>query len=114
MRYFVAVLGLLVIVAGLAGVKGKQIASLMAMGKEMQKAGPPPEAVNTAVSQEQAWEGTLSAVGSLAAVKGGDHKKQGPGVVSGIFFEVGGDSPPGAKLLELQYRVHAGPLAAAG
>ncbi|MBV9949957.1 MAG: hypothetical protein JOZ69_24150 [Myxococcales bacterium] len=53
MRYVIAVLGLLLVVAGLGGIKGKQIASLIAMGKEMQKAGPPPESVNTGVARRE-------------------------------------------------------------
>jgi membrane fusion protein (multidrug efflux system) len=113
MRYFVALLGVLVLIAGLAGVKGKQIASLMAMGKEMQKAGPPPEAVNTAVSQDQSWEGTLSAVGSIAAVKGVDISNDAPGVVSRIYFESGAIVRQGQVLVELDSRVERAQLASA-
>jgi membrane fusion protein (multidrug efflux system) len=113
MRYFVAVLGLLLLVAGLAGIKGKQIASLMAMGKEMQKAGPPPEAVNTATSQEQSWEGTLSAVGSIAAVKGVAISNDAAGVVSRIDFESGALVHQGQVLVELDARVERAQLASA-
>src|SRR6516164_9781232 len=105
MRYVVAVLGLLLLVAGLAGVKGKQISSLMAMGKDMQKAGPPPEAVNTAVAQEQTWEGTLAAVGSIAPVKGVDISNDAPGVVWRIDFESGAVVHEGQVLVELDSRV---------
>jgi membrane fusion protein (multidrug efflux system) len=113
MRYVVAVLGLLLLVAGLAGVKGKQIASLMAMGKEMQKAGPPPEAVNTAVVQQQTWEGTLSAVGSIAPVKGVDVSNDAPGVVWRINFESGAVVRQGQPLVELDSRVERAQLASA-
>ena len=48
MRYLVVILGLLALVGGLVAIKFKQISSLMNMGKQMAKAGPPPEAVGTA------------------------------------------------------------------
>jgi membrane fusion protein (multidrug efflux system) len=113
MRYFVAVLGLLLLIAGLAGIKAKQIGSLIAFGKEMQKAGPPPEAVNTAVSQEQTWEGTLRAVGSVAAVKGVEISNDAPGVVSRIAFESGAVVHQGQVLVQLDDRVERAQLASA-
>ncbi len=113
MRYVAAVLGLLLLIGGLAGVKGKQIASLMAMGKQMQKAGPPPEAVNTTVLQEQSWEGTLSAVGSVAAAKGVEISNDAPGVVWRIDFESGATVRQGQPLVELDSRVERAQLASA-
>ena len=47
MRYLVAILALLAVVGGLAAVKYKQIASLIAANHAMEKAGPPPEAVGS-------------------------------------------------------------------
>src|SRR5207302_7514337 len=87
MRYFFAILGVLALVAGLVGIKGKQISNLMAMGKQFEKSGPPPEAVSTALSREEAWEGTLSAVGSVAPVKGVSVSNESPGTVARIHFE---------------------------
>jgi membrane fusion protein (multidrug efflux system) len=113
MRYVAAVLGLLLLIGGLAGVKAKQIGSLMAMGKEMQKAGPPPEAVNTAVVQSQSWEGTLSAVGSVAAAKGVEISNDAPGVVWRINFESGATVRQGQPLVELDSRVERAQLASA-
>ncbi len=113
MRYFAAVLGLLIVIGGLAGVKYQQIASLMAMGKQMQKAGPPPESVNTAVLGEQAWEGTLSAVGSIAPVKGVEISNDAPGVVWRIDFESGALVHEGQVLVELDSRVERAQLASA-
>jgi membrane fusion protein (multidrug efflux system) len=113
MRYLAAALGLLLLIAGLAGVKYKQIASLMAMGKQMQKAGPPPESVNTAVLQEQSWEGTMSAVGSIAPVKGVDISNDAAGVVWRIDFESGAVVRQGQVLVELDSRVERSQLASA-
>ena len=52
MRIVVAV-GISVVVVGvLAATKAAQISSLMRFGKAAQAAGPPPEAVGTAVAKE--------------------------------------------------------------
>jgi membrane fusion protein (multidrug efflux system) len=113
MRYFVAALGLILLVAVLAGIKAKQIGSLMAMGKEMQKAGPPPEAVNTSIAQEQTWEGVLSAVGSVTAARGVDISNDASGVVARIDFESGALVRQGQRLVELDARVETAQLASA-
>ena len=80
---------LVAVVVVLAGIKGAQIGSLIAFGKKAQAAGPPPEAVGVARAEEQAWEGTLSAVGSVAAAKGVSVSNEGPGTVTRILFESG-------------------------
>jgi membrane fusion protein (multidrug efflux system) len=113
MRYAIAILGLLVLVATLAGVKGAQISSLMAFGKEAAKAGPPPEAVSTAQSQEQAWEGRLDAVGSVAADKGVTVSNEAAGVVTAIHFESGQVVEQGRLLVELDTSVERAQLASA-
>jgi membrane fusion protein (multidrug efflux system) len=113
MRYLWALLALVVVVGGLAGIKIKQISSLMAMGDKMKKAGPPPESVNTAVLEQQAWEGTLTAVGSIAAVKGVEISNDAPGVVWRIDFESGAVVHEGQVLVELDSRVERAQLASA-
>jgi membrane fusion protein (multidrug efflux system) len=113
MRYLVAVLGLLVVVGALVGIKGQQFSSLKAMGKQAEKAGPPPESVNTAVLEQQSWEGTLSAVGSIAAVKGVEISNDAPGVVARIDFESGAIVHEGQVLVELDSRVERAQLASA-
>jgi membrane fusion protein, multidrug efflux system len=113
MRYFIAVLGLLLLIAALGGIKGTQIASLMSAGKAMQKAGPPPETVNTALATLQTWEGTLHAVGSVAAVRGVEISNDAPGVVSRIDFESGALVHKGQLLVELDARVERAQLASA-
>lgn len=111
MRYFVPILGLVVLVAGLVAIKFTQISTLMNLGKEMAKAGPPPETVGTASAQTQAWEGTLSAVGSVAAVKGVVVSNDAPGVVSRIFFESGAVVREGHTLVQLNTSVERAQLA---
>jgi membrane fusion protein, multidrug efflux system len=112
-RYVVAIVGLIVVIAALAGIKAGQIASLINMGKEAQKAGPPPETVATSVSQKQTWEGTLSAVGSVTAAKGVAVSNDAPGIVSHILFESGAVVREGQTLLELDSNVERAQLASA-
>ena len=50
MRYVIAIGLVLALVVGLVTIKYKQIASLIHMGEEMEKAGPPPETVSSAVA----------------------------------------------------------------
>src|SRR4051812_47037884 len=68
-RYLWVALGILLLVGILAGVKAAQISSLMKMGKKMKETGPPPEAVSSALARAEAWEATLSAVGTIASLR---------------------------------------------
>jgi membrane fusion protein (multidrug efflux system) len=110
-RYLLPILALLLLVGGLVYVKYSQIAMLMNMGKEMQKAGPPPEVVSTAPSQQQQWEGTLTAVGSIAAAKGVVVANDAPGIVSRILFDSGATVHEGQVLVELDTAVERAQLA---
>ena len=111
MRYLIPILGLLAVVAGLVTVKYSQISMLMGMGKEMAKAGAPPETVSTAPSETQQWEGTLSAVGSITAAKGVVVANDSPGIVSRILFESGAVVREGQTLVELDTAVERAQLA---
>jgi membrane fusion protein (multidrug efflux system) len=112
-RYVLIVLGLLALIAVLAGVKFAQISTLIGMGKAMQKAGPPPEVVSTSVSQRKEWEADISAVGSIAAAKGVAVSNDAPGIVSRIFFESGASVKAGQVLVELDTSVERAQLASA-
>ena len=111
MRYLVAVLGLLAVIAGLAGVKYKQISSLITMGDEMKKSGPPPEPVGSSIAAEQEWEATIAAVGTVTAVKGVTVSNEVPGTVTAIRFESGQTVKKGQVLLELDTSVERAQLA---
>jgi membrane fusion protein (multidrug efflux system) len=112
MRYVIAVLGLLVLITGLAAVKYEQIASLISMGHAMQKAGPPPEAVGTTVAKADTWQETLDAVGSVVAARGVTVSNDAPGLVSAIHFESGKVVHEGDVLVELDSNVERSQLAA--
>jgi membrane fusion protein (multidrug efflux system) len=113
MRYLIPIAVLIAIVFGLGGVKFKQISTLLHAGEVMQKAGPPPEVVGTAVATEDSWEGTLSAVGSVAAVRGVAVSNESPGVVTAIRFESGDKVRAGQVLVELDTSVERAQLASA-
>jgi membrane fusion protein (multidrug efflux system) len=112
-RYVISIFGVLLVIAGLASVKFKQISSLISMGKEMEKSGPPPEQVGSTTAQEQAWEGSISTIGSIAAVKGVALSNDSPGVVSRISFESGAFVRQGQVLVELDTSVERAQLASA-
>jgi len=113
LRYVLTGVGLLVVVGVLVGVKGAQIGSLIAFGKQAEAAGPPPEAVGVARAEEQAWEGTISAIGSIAPSKGVSVSNEAPGTVTRIHFESGAVVKEGQVLLEMDTSVERAQLAAA-
>ncbi|HVT06456.1 MAG TPA: efflux RND transporter periplasmic adaptor subunit [Polyangia bacterium] len=110
MRIAVAV-GISVLVVGaLAGTKVAQISSLIRFGKAAQAAGPPPQAVGTAVAQGAKWESLLESVGSVEAGRGVTISNEVPGVVRAIRFESGAKVRPGQVLVELDARVERAQL----
>src|ERR1041384_8280923 len=76
----------LAIVAGLGFVKFKQIQTMIAQGAAFQ---PPPEAVTTIVASQESRPSTLTAIGTVAAVRGVTVSADLPGVVDRIAFESG-------------------------
>ncbi|HKA91106.1 MAG TPA: efflux RND transporter periplasmic adaptor subunit [Haliangiales bacterium] len=113
MRYILAIVGVLAVVGGLAGIKFKQISSLIKMGEAMAKSGPPPEAVATATSREEKWQSTVSAVGSVSAAKGVTVTNEVAGIVTAIRFESGTVVKQGQILVELDTSVERAQLASA-
>lgn len=110
-RYVLTILGLIVLIGALAAIKTKQISNLINMGKAYEKAGPPPEVVSSATAQDQKWEGTLSAVGGIAAAKGVSISNDAPGVVSRILFESGQTVRQGQVLVEIDSNVERAQIA---
>ncbi|MBX3200578.1 MAG: efflux RND transporter periplasmic adaptor subunit [Labilithrix sp.] len=113
MRWVIAVTGVVVVIVLLVAVKGAQIGKLIGFGKQAEKDGPPPEAVSTAVAEEQEWEGTLTSVGSVASSKGVALAADAPGVVTRIHFESGATVKQGQVLVELDANVERAQLASA-
>lgn len=113
LRWLITILGILGVVGSLTAVKGSQIAMLIGFGKQAEKDGPPPEAIASAVADEQAWEGSLTAVGSVASAKGVALAADAAGVVTRIRFESGATVKQGQVLVELDANVERAQLASA-
>ena len=111
MRYLIGTLALLGVLALLVGLKGAQIASLIAVGEAFAAAGPPPEAVGTAVAKNQQWESTLGAVGSAVSAKGVALSAEAAGKVVNLHFDSGQSVKRGQVLLELDSSVERAQLA---
>ena len=112
-RYLLAAAGLVVVVAALAGLKGAQISEAMAAGKRAQKAGPPPEAVNTARAERVTWDETLQSIGSVAPARGVTIGNDSAGIVARILFESGASVRANDALVELDTRVERAQTASA-
>jgi membrane fusion protein (multidrug efflux system) len=100
----------MLIVAALGFVKFKQIQSAIAQGAAFQ---PPAEAVTTIVASEEEWPSTLTAIGTVAAVRGVTVSADLPGVVDRIRFESGQSVGEGEMLALLDMRQERAQLAAA-
>src|SRR5688572_29177986 len=111
MRYLAAVLGLLVIAGGLAGLKFSQIKMLISAGEAFAKTGPPPEIVSSGVAAEQTWEDRLSAVGTITTGRGVTIASEAAGVVKAIRFDSGHVVKKGQILVELDADVERAQLA---
>jgi membrane fusion protein, multidrug efflux system len=97
-------------VAGLGFVKFKQIQTAIAQASAFQ---PPPEAVTTIVARLEPWTNTLSAIGTLTAVRGVTVSADLPGTVDRIAFDSGQAVRQGDVLALLDTRQERAQLAAA-
>jgi membrane fusion protein, multidrug efflux system len=86
-RILFASIGLIIVIAILAGIKTLQIRSMIASGKKMV---PPPETVTTTAARAETWSSDLTAVGTLNAVQGVTVACELAGKVVKIAFEPGG------------------------
>lgn len=112
-RYAMVMVGLLTLVTALGGIKFLQISRLLAFGKQMEAAGPPPEAVSTSVAQSQTWEHTLRAVGTVSSVRSVEVRNEVAGTVKRIAFSSGAEVKEGDVLVELDADVERSQLVAA-
>jgi len=96
-RVLFAVLGVLVVIAVLAGIKTLQIRSMIASGKSFV---PPAETVTTAAVKSEAWDSSLGSVGTLTAVQGVSVAAEIAGKVTKIAFESGSAVRKGDLLVQ--------------
>lgn len=85
-RIFFTIVGLLVLIGVLGGVKSLQILRMSAHGKQFM---PPPETVTAFEVHPESWESLLTSVGSLEAVQGVMVTAELKGKVEGIAFKPG-------------------------
>jgi len=102
--------GLLVVLALIGGIKGLQIFTLIAAGKNQVI---PPDTVTTAQAREEFWQPTLNAVGSIAAVEGTTLANELAGTVTKIAFESGVRVKKGDLLVQLDTSAEEAQLASA-
>lgn len=88
------------------------IAGIMKMVSSAPK-GEPPAAVTTTTASYDEWQPTLSAVGTLRAVKGADLAFEVAGVVTQVGARAGGEVKQGQLLVQLNDAVEAAQVKAA-
>ena len=96
-RVVLTILGLVVLISLLGGIKGLQIGRMAAQGDQF---APPPETVTTSVVQEASWESVLTSVGSLEAVQGVTVTAELTGKVVHIAFNPGTVVQAGSLLVK--------------
>ncbi len=108
-KILLAVLIVIAVFAGLAGVKALQVKKLIAFGAAFV---PPPESVSSAVAREEKWQGFISSIGTIAAVQGVTVTPDMPGTVREIAFESGAVVSKGDLLVRLDISSETAQLAA--
>ncbi len=106
----VTLVGLVVLVAALAGVKVMQIRTMIAAGAKMVA---PPTAVAAAKAELQSWQPTVDAIGTVTAVQGVNLSTEAAGLVKKISFESGALVKAGDVLVELDSSTEQAQLRAA-
>ena len=99
-----------VFILAVGSVKFFQIKAAIAQASSFQ---PPPEAVTTLVAGQEQWPATLSAIGSVAAVRGVTLSADLAGIVEEITFDSGRTVEAGQVLVRLDTRQERAQLAAA-
>ena len=96
-RIIFTIVGVLVMIGILGGIKGLQINRMIAIGSQ---SAPPPATVTAAVVRSESWEDLITSVGSLEAVQGVMMTAELPGKVVQITFESGTKVKAGDLLLQ--------------
>ncbi len=104
------ILGLIIIVGLLAGVKGLQIKAMITKNKQFT---PPPEVVTVAPVTADSWETLLTSVGSLDAVQGVMVTAEITGKVVEVTFEAGTHVKAGDLLVQQDIDVEKAQLRSA-
>jgi membrane fusion protein (multidrug efflux system) len=109
-KIFIAIGIVVLVFILLAGVKVLQIGKMISFGKTFV---PPPDTVSSAVAQEENWQDTLTAVGSIDAAQGVIVAPEIAGTVVEIDFESGAMVNKGDLLVKLDTSTEDAQLQAA-
>jgi membrane fusion protein (multidrug efflux system) len=109
-RFILIILALFLVVGVIAGIKVLQIRTMIEHGGH---STPPPETVSSAIAQDEEWETTIQAVGSLEAVQGVMVASELSGRVTEITFEPGGRVKAGDLLVQIDIQTEKAQLEAA-
>jgi membrane fusion protein, multidrug efflux system len=96
--WILAIVGLLVVIGLLVGIKAGQIGTMIKAGKTF---APPPESVTSAQVEAAQWETTTPAIGTLVAVRAVTLGSELAGLVRQIDFDSGAAVKRGAVLVKL-------------
>ena len=96
-RIILVLIGLVILIAILGGIKALQIGAMVDQGK---KFVPPPETVTSSIVKADLWETALTAIGTLNAVQGVTVASELPGKVVNIAFEAGNAVKKGDVLIK--------------
>jgi len=107
---FFTILGIVLVIAVIASVKGLQISTLIDMGKTMQE---PPTTISAEQVKAYEWESTLTAIGSLEAAKGLEVTADLSGRITKILFDAGSEVEVGDLLVEQDISTEKAQLRAA-
>src|SRR5712691_9212534 len=94
----IALFIVLAVIGGLVGVKMLQIKAMAAAGKAFL---PPPTAVSSAVAQEEQWQDTFTAIGSISSVQGVIVTPELAGTIRELDFDSGQVVTNGQLLVRL-------------
>lgn len=109
-KIFLTLVGLVIVVGSLAGVKVLQIRAMIDQGKQFV---PPPEVVTSVQAKTESWETLLTAVGSLNAVQGVTVTAEVTGKIENIAFEAGAHVAAGDLLVQQDSAVEKAQLRSA-
>lgn len=108
--WIAAIVGLVVVIVTLVGVKVGQIRAMIAAGQSFV---PPPEAVTTAKVASATWQSRRAAIGSLVAVHDVTLGAEVPGMIREVAFDSGRMVKRGAVMVKLDTTNEEAQLAAA-
>ena len=108
--WLAAIVGIVLVVAALVGIKASQIVGMIKAGKSFSM---PPESATSAKVEQVQWEASRAAIGTLVAVHAVTISSELPGSVRFLGFDSGAFVHRGDLLVKLDITVEEAQLAAA-